>query len=65
MLFYENEIIDSSELTVPHPYLHHRNFVLFPLAEIIPEFIHPLLGKTILELKNECQDKKKAIKLLD
>jgi 2-amino-4-hydroxy-6-hydroxymethyldihydropteridine diphosphokinase len=65
ILFYEEEIINSLDLIVPHPYLHQRNFVLSPLAEIIPEFVHPILGKKMIDLKNECNDKKKAIKLLD
>jgi 2-amino-4-hydroxy-6-hydroxymethyldihydropteridine diphosphokinase len=65
LLFYENEIINTIDLKIPHPYLHQRNFVLFPLAELIPDFIHPLLGETIHTLKNKCQDKLKVIKLLD
>ena len=64
ILFYEKEIIDSIDLKIPHPYLHQRNFVLFPLAEIIPDFIHPLLNKTIDELKKSCEDKLKVIKIL-
>ncbi len=65
ILFYESEIINSTNLIIPHPYLHQRNFVLFPLAELIPQFIHPLLGKTIDELKKSCQDNLKVIKLLE
>ncbi|OFY90749.1 MAG: 2-amino-4-hydroxy-6-hydroxymethyldihydropteridine diphosphokinase [Bacteroidetes bacterium RIFCSPLOWO2_12_FULL_31_6] len=65
ILFYESEIINSTNLIIPHPYLHQRNFVLFPLAELVPQFIHPLLGKTIDELKKSCQDNLKVIKLLE
>lgn len=65
ILFYESEIINSTNLIIPHPYLHQRNFVLFPLAELIPQFIHPLLGKSIVELKKSCQDNLKVIKLLE
>ncbi|PJB13820.1 MAG: 2-amino-4-hydroxy-6-hydroxymethyldihydropteridine diphosphokinase [Flavobacteriales bacterium CG_4_9_14_3_um_filter_32_8] len=64
ILFYESEIINFNNLIIPHPYLHQRNFVLFPLAELMPEFIHPLLRKTIAELKKGCQDNLKVIKLL-
>jgi 2-amino-4-hydroxy-6-hydroxymethyldihydropteridine diphosphokinase len=47
-----NEIIDSPELTIPHPAVHQRRFVLEPLAEIAPEVLHPVLKKTILELRD-------------
>lgn len=50
ILFYDNQIFESSELVIPHPDLHNRAFVLIPLAEIEPDFHHPVLGKTIKEL---------------
>ena len=43
-------IVDSSELTIPHPAMHLRRFVLEPLAEIVPKLVHPILKKTIREL---------------
>ena len=52
ILFYGDEIISTERLSVPHPRLHERLFVLAPLAEISPAFVHPLLGKSISELKN-------------
>jgi len=42
--------VDSQELTIPHPAMHQRRFVLEPLAEIAPEAQHPVLKKTIREL---------------
>lgn len=53
ILFFDSEIIDTDTLTIPHPHLHNRLFTLIPLSEILPDFIHPLLNKTILELKKE------------
>ena len=50
LLFYGNEIIDTPELTVPHPKITERRFVLLPMAEIAPDFVHPTLGATIREL---------------
>ncbi len=50
ILFYDNIILKSESLTIPHPRLHERAFVLVPLAEISPDFIHPVLKKTINEL---------------
>lgn len=51
ILFYDDRIIDSSDLQIPHPHLHERDFVLNSLTEIAPDKIHPVLGKKICELK--------------
>lgn len=56
ILFFNNEIIKSELLEVPHPRLHLRRFVLEPLNEIASELIHPVLNKTIHELLIECTD---------
>ncbi|MCL2596539.1 MAG: 2-amino-4-hydroxy-6-hydroxymethyldihydropteridine diphosphokinase [Paludibacter sp.] len=55
ILFYNNQIIDLPHLTIPHPLLHKRNFVLIPLAEIAPELQHPVLNKSIKQLAKELQ----------
>jgi 2-amino-4-hydroxy-6-hydroxymethyldihydropteridine diphosphokinase len=50
ILLFGDQIVDSPALTIPHPAMHHRRFVLEPLAEIAPEARHPALKKTIREL---------------
>lgn len=53
ILFYENENIDDTHLKIPHPELSKRDFVLYPLADIAPDKIHPILGESILSLKQQ------------
>jgi 2-amino-4-hydroxy-6-hydroxymethyldihydropteridine diphosphokinase len=63
ILLYDNLILHTDILTLPHAKMHLRRFALEPLCEIAPLQIHPYFNKTIQELLNECIDKKKVTKL--
>ena len=56
ILFYEDDVVEIEELVVPHQYLHQRAFVLKPLQDILPNFIHPLKNKTIIQLIEDIDD---------
>lgn len=53
ILFYDGHTVAEPDLVVPHPRLHLRRFVLIPLADVAPRFIHPRCGKTVRELLDE------------
>lgn len=64
LLLYEEKIIKEKELTLPHPLLHKRRFVLAPLTEINPEVYHPLLKKPIKEILAALTDNHAVEKIL-
>ena len=61
ILFYNNKIINTKELTIPHPLIQNRKFVLVPLSEIAPNYMHPILKKNISTLLSECKDTQKVL----
>jgi len=62
ILLYGNQVIKTAELVIPHPRLIERAFVLIPLAEIAPDLVHPLTGKTIRQLLEEVGGKEGVVK---
>lgn len=56
ILFFNEDVIHAPGLTVPHPQMQNRRFVLAPLAEIAPEAMHPVFKKTVAQLLAECPD---------
>lgn len=60
ILLNEDLVIESQCLTIPHPRMHERNFVLVPLKEIAPDIVHPVLKINIEELYRRCEDRSKV-----
>ena len=58
ILLYSSTILRTESLTVPHPELHRRAFVLMPLAQVAADWMHPVLGETIQELLQKLNDDK-------
>jgi 2-amino-4-hydroxy-6-hydroxymethyldihydropteridine diphosphokinase len=54
ILFFDHLVLNTPILTVPHPRLHERGFVLLPLLDIAPEFVHPVLKKSVREMVASC-----------
>ena len=56
ILFFNEEIIETENVVIPHPQIQNRNFVLYPLNELASQFKHPVLKKTVHELLLQCND---------
>jgi len=60
IIYFNNDIINEKDLIIPHPRLQFRKFVLEPLCEIAPYYVHPIFNKTNLKLLDECSDESKV-----
>ena len=56
ILYYNDLVVDSADLILPHPRLHQRRFTLLPLCEIAPDYIHPIVKCSNMELLSRCDD---------
>ena len=65
IIYFNNDIVNNHLLTIPHPKLSERRFVLLPLVEIDPDYIHPILNKTNTTLLKECGDSLSVYKKTD
>jgi 2-amino-4-hydroxy-6-hydroxymethyldihydropteridine diphosphokinase len=63
ILYFEQEIIATPELKIPHPFLHERRFTLVPLCEVLPDFIHPVFNFSTKQLLEQCRDLLEVSKL--
>lgn len=63
IVFYDNLVFKTQELVIPHPRAHKRRFVLEPMCEIEPDFLHPVIGLSIRELLNQLVDYGKVIRI--
>jgi 2-amino-4-hydroxy-6-hydroxymethyldihydropteridine diphosphokinase len=65
ILLFGQKTLNDNILTVPHPLMHKRRFVMAPMAELAPDLIHPVLHKTMLEILNEIPGEGQVIKYLE
>lgn len=63
IIFYNDEVMKTETLVLPHPHVHERKFALVPLAEIIPDWVHPVFQKTVSSLLQEVNDTLEVKKL--
>jgi 2-amino-4-hydroxy-6-hydroxymethyldihydropteridine diphosphokinase len=61
LLLFGRDIIDEEKLAVPHPLMHLRRFVLIPMTHLAPDLVHPVLGKTMIELLDEIHEEGQSV----
>ncbi|HEX9909705.1 MAG TPA: 2-amino-4-hydroxy-6-hydroxymethyldihydropteridine diphosphokinase, partial [Desulfatiglandales bacterium] len=65
LLLYGTDILNESDLEIPHPHMHERRFVLAPLVEVDPDVIHPVLAKTASQMLRELKGEDQQVTLLE
>lgn len=65
ILIFGEEIVDEEDLSIPHPLMHIRRFVLAPLAALAPAWVHPVLGRTVQELLDRLPPDEQAVSALE
>ena len=60
ILLYDDQLITSKNLIIPHPLFHERRFVLKPLSDIAPDLLHPVLNRKITDLLSDCMDQSRV-----
>jgi len=65
LLSFDNQIVQAVSLTLPHPRIQERKFILVPLAELNPNWVHPMLRKSVSELLDNCADQLKVKGLVE
>ncbi|MDR1486956.1 MAG: 2-amino-4-hydroxy-6-hydroxymethyldihydropteridine diphosphokinase, partial [Deltaproteobacteria bacterium] len=63
-LYRDQDTLDTTELILPHPRLHQRGFVLYPLSEVSPDWVHPHLGLTVSQMLERIPADAPTVKLL-
>jgi 2-amino-4-hydroxy-6-hydroxymethyldihydropteridine diphosphokinase len=65
LIFYDQQVVKSADLELPHPRMHKRRFVLQPICDIDPQFRHPLLGSSVRDLLENLQDDQQEVVRID
>jgi 2-amino-4-hydroxy-6-hydroxymethyldihydropteridine diphosphokinase len=63
ILFYDTIVLNENNLILPHPAIYARKFILYPMRELNPEYVHPILNKSIQQLLDECLDDHWVVRL--
>ncbi|MBI4666953.1 MAG: 2-amino-4-hydroxy-6-hydroxymethyldihydropteridine diphosphokinase [Nitrospinae bacterium] len=63
IIFYDGLVMDTAELKIPHPLAHARRFVMAPLADMAPEFVHPALGRTVKGILSSIADDGQTVRV--